>query len=58
MADVITIQGKKARMGDRMTKGSKWRLAALKGDKRIFNGTLLQTFNIGKTRLAIFSVPK
>ena len=58
MADVITIQGKKARKGERMTMGNKWRLAALKGDKRIFNGTLLQTFNIGKTRLAIFSVPK
>ena len=30
----------------------------LKGDKRIFVGTLLQTINFGDKRIAIFSVPK
>ena len=58
MADQIQIMGKKARRGDRMTKGKGWRLAVLKGKKRIFVGTLLETINMGEKRLAIFSVPK
>jgi hypothetical protein len=58
MATEITIKGEKARKGERMTRGSKWRLAVLKGRKRIFVATLLQTFNFGKKRLAVFSVPK
>jgi hypothetical protein len=58
MADQIQIMGKKAKRGDRMTKGKGWRLAVLKGDKRIFVGTLLETINMGEKRLAIFSVPK
>jgi len=41
-----------------MTMGQGWRLAVLKGRKRIFVGTLLNTYNFGKRRLAIFSVPK
>jgi hypothetical protein len=44
--------------GKRMTGGSGWRLEATKGRKRHFKGTLLRTFNIGKRRLALFSVPK
>jgi hypothetical protein len=46
------------KVGKRMTGGSGWRLEATKGRKRAFRGTLLGTFNIGKRRLAVFSVPK
>jgi hypothetical protein len=41
-----------------MTPGAGWRLAATKGRKRIFVGTLLDTVNKGEVRVAIFSVPK
>jgi hypothetical protein len=58
MANEITIRGKKATKGERMTKGTRWRLAAVTGRKRVFVGTLLHTINIGTKRLAIFSVPK
>lgn len=58
MAGEITIRGKKARRGQRMTKGRGWRLVAVKGRQRIFVGTLLDTINMGKNRLAVFSVPK
>lgn len=58
MAGDITISGKKARKGERMTKGNGWRLATTKGKKRVFVGTLLETINIGTKRIAIFSVPK
>ena len=58
MAHDITIKGKKARRGERMTRGQHWRLAIVKGRKRIFVGTLLETINLGGKRLAIFSVPK
>jgi len=58
MANEITIKGQKAKRGERMTKGSGWKLAATKGRKRIFAGTLIETINLGKWRVAIFSVPK
>ncbi len=58
MAGGITIQGEKAKKGERMTKGKGWRLATVKGQRRVFVGTLLDTINLGKKRLAIFSVPK
>jgi hypothetical protein len=58
MANDVTIRGQKAKKGERMTKGSGWRLATTKGKRRVFVGTLLQTFNIGTRRIAIFSVPK
>ena len=58
MASDITIKGQKAKRGERMTKGSGWRLAIIKGKKRVFVGTLLETINRGKERIAIFSVPK
>lgn len=58
MAPKITIKGKKPKKGERMTKGTRWRLAAVTGRKRVFVGTLLHTMNFGKKRLAIFSVPK
>ena len=41
-----------------MTKGTGWLIEALKGRKRSFRGTLLQTINLGAKRIAIFSVPK
>lgn len=58
MASKITIKGKKPKKGKRLTKGTRWRIAAVTGRKRVFVGTLLQTFNFGTKRLAIFSVPK
>jgi hypothetical protein len=58
MAGDITIKGKKAKKGERMTMGQGWRLAAIKGRKRVFVGTLITTINLGARRLAIFSVPK
>lgn len=58
MAGEITIKGFKAPNGAKMTKGAGWRLATTKGRKRVFPATLLQTFNIGNKRIAIFNVPK
>lgn len=58
MAKDIKIHGVTARKGDKMTKGSGWRLMTTKGQKRVFAGTLIETFNFGAKRLAIFSVPK
>jgi hypothetical protein len=58
MASEITIKGQKAKKGERMTKGTGWRLAKVTGRKRVFVGTLLETINIGTNRIAIFSVPK
>ena len=58
MANEITIKGKKAARGERMTKKSRWRLAAITGRRRVFAGTLLCTINMGTKRLAVFSVPK
>ena len=58
MASEIIIKGQKARPGERMTGGAGWRLATTKGKKRVFAATLLKTFNFGKNRLAVFSVPK
>lgn len=58
MAGGITIKGQKAPKGAKMTRGTKWRLVATAGKKRVFNGTLIETVNKGKVRLAIFSVPK
>jgi hypothetical protein len=52
------VLGQKIRRGERMTKNSKWKLTTETGLKRAFTGTLLETFNIGKTRIAIFSVRK
>jgi len=58
MASEITIKGQRAKKGERMTGGTGWRLATTRGKKRVFAGTLLKTFNLGRSRLAIFSVPK
>lgn len=40
-----------------MTSGKGWRLVNVRG-KKVFVGTLLDTFNFEKKRIAIFSVPK
>ena len=58
MASEITIKGVRAKKGLKMTKGQGWRLAIIKGKKRVFVGTLLETINMGSKRIAIFSVPK
>lgn len=58
MASKLTIKGKKPAKGVRMTKATRWRLAAVTGRNRVFVATLLHTFNFGSKRLAIFSVPK
>ena len=58
MANEIVIKGERAKPGERMTGGAGWRLATTKGKKRVFPATLLKTFNFGKHRLAVFSVPK
>jgi hypothetical protein len=58
VAKGITIQGAKAKRGERMTGGQGWRLVTTKGRKRVFVGTLLDTYNMGNKRLAMFSVPK
>jgi len=58
MAAEITIKGKKAKKGERMTGGNGWRLVTTRGRKRVFVGTLLKTVNSANTRIAIFSVPK
>jgi hypothetical protein len=52
----ITIQGRPTRRAERMTDG-RYRLVAVKGG-RVFVGTLIDTINKGRVRLAIFSVPK
>ena len=54
----IAIRGKKAKRGERMTKGTGWRLARVIGRNHVFVGTLLETINLGSKRIAIFSVPK
>ena len=48
----------KTKKGKKMTKTGSYDIVATKGRQRKFRGTLLKTFNVGKTRLAIFSVPK
>jgi hypothetical protein len=53
----ITIKGKKAKRGERMMSGKGWRLVKVKG-KKVFVGTLLDTFHFGSKRIAVFSVPK
>lgn len=58
MKGQITIKGKKAKRGERMTSGNGWRLVTTKGRKRVFVGTLIGTVNRGKARIAIFNVPK
>jgi hypothetical protein len=52
-----TVAGAKLKDGARMTPGAGWRLVH-KGQTRVFKGTLIDTVNVGKVRLAIVQVPK
>lgn len=54
----VAVRGKRAVRGERLTKGPVWRLITVKGKKRVFAGTLIETINAGSVRLAVFSVPK
>jgi len=58
MPPKLIVKGKKPKKGVRLTKDTRYRIAAVTGRNRAFVGTLLHTINIGRTRLAIFSVPK
>ena len=49
---------RKTRKGKRLTKTGKYDIKVTKGRDRAFTGTLLQTFNLGAKRIAIFSIPK
>jgi IS5 family transposase len=53
-----TTGRKKPQRGKKLTRGRGWSLSPTKGRERTFRATLLQTFNFGKTRVALFSVPK
>lgn len=48
----------RTKKGKKMTKTGRYDIVATEGRRRKFRGTLLKTFNIGRMRLAIFSVPK
>jgi hypothetical protein len=52
----VSIGGKNYRRGKKMVKGRGWRL--LRSKRVAFKGTLLDVYNIGSKRLALFSVPK
>jgi hypothetical protein len=52
----LTIYGVKTRRGEKMLSGP-YRLVNIH-TKRVFVGSLIDTINKGKVRLAIFSVPK
>jgi len=52
----VTILGVKTRRGEKMLTGP-YRLVNVH-TKRVFVGSLIDTINKGKLRLAIFSVPK
>ena len=51
----ITFAGEPAMRGERMTKGP-WRL--MNRNKKVFVGSLIDTIDTGRKRLAIFRVPK
>jgi hypothetical protein len=48
----------KARKGKKLTRTGHYEISAIEGRKRSFRGILLKTFNLGRLRLAIFSIPK
>jgi hypothetical protein len=52
----VTIYGIKTRRGEKMLTG-RYRLVNIY-TKRVFVGSLIDTINKGRIRLAIFSVPK
>lgn len=44
--------------GVRLTKDVKYIIRPKEGREREFTGTLLETINVGRVRLAVFQVPK
>jgi hypothetical protein len=52
----VEYRGVRATRGERMTKGP-YRLLN-KNNSKVFVGSLIDTINMRKKRLAIFSVPK
>lgn len=50
------VRGLPAWRGEKMLRGPGWQL--ISRDRLQFPATLLETINIGRLRLAIFSVPK
>ena len=52
----VTIFGMPTRRGEKMLNG-RYRLVNIH-TKRVFVGSLIDTINKGKVRIAIFSVPK
>ncbi len=52
----VTIQGYPTKRGEKMLNG-RYRLVNAE-TRRVFVGTLIDTINKGKVRIAIFSVPK
>ena len=58
MAKKLRVNKKRVQRGKRMTKGKRYSIVAIKGRTRKFAATLIKTFNLGKRRLALFSVPK
>ena len=53
---MVSYKGVRATRGERMRKGP-WRLMH-KNNRKVFVGTLIETLNIGNTKVAIFSVRK
>jgi hypothetical protein len=52
----VTIHGLKTKRGEKMMNG-RYRLVNV-FNRHVFVGTLIDTINKGKVRIAIFSVPK
>lgn len=48
----------KKKKGVKLTKTGKYLMTPKKGKEREFTGTLLETFNLGNKRIAVFSIPK
>lgn len=47
-----------ARKGKKLTKTGVYEISTTVGRKRTFRGRLLTTFNLGRARVALFSIPK
>jgi hypothetical protein len=58
MAKEISIEGKPAKKGERLTKGSGYVLVATKGKNRFFTAKLRHIINAGDQRFVVLEVPK
>jgi hypothetical protein len=54
----LSVLGEPVRRGKKMTAGDGWKLVVGNRRARGFPASLIKTINVGKYRLAIFSVPK